>query len=150
MNNPEHLTYSIDKNRLRIGAALGVIVITAGFAPPVTPNLAPNLDEPNDTHGIRRAVRVQAGRGCDITGTLPADVPEVTGSIPARVSRGQTNRVVGGQVCSTHLRRGRRVAGETGRVIPGDVAVALADARAPGYRTRASREGCAGADVRRV
>ena len=32
MNNPEHLTYSIDKNRLRIGAALGVIVITAGFA----------------------------------------------------------------------------------------------------------------------
>ncbi|NDH22606.1 MAG: hypothetical protein EBY49_01330 [Actinobacteria bacterium] len=32
MNNPEHLTYSIDKNKLRIGAALGVIVITAGFA----------------------------------------------------------------------------------------------------------------------
>ena len=32
MNNPEHLTYSIDKNRLRMGAALGVIVITAGFA----------------------------------------------------------------------------------------------------------------------
>ena len=32
MNNPEHLTYSIDKNRLRIGAVLGVIVITAGFA----------------------------------------------------------------------------------------------------------------------
>ena len=32
MNNPEHLNYSIDKNRLRIGAAVGVIVITAGFA----------------------------------------------------------------------------------------------------------------------
>jgi hypothetical protein len=32
MNNSEHLTYSIDKNRLRIGAAIGVIVITAGFA----------------------------------------------------------------------------------------------------------------------
>ena len=32
MNNPEHLTYSIDKNRLRVGAAIGVIVITAGFA----------------------------------------------------------------------------------------------------------------------
>jgi len=32
MNNPEHLTYSIDKNKLRIGAVLGVIVITAGFA----------------------------------------------------------------------------------------------------------------------
>ena len=40
------------------------------LAPPVTPNLAPNLDEPNDTHGIRRAVRVQAGRGCILTGKL--------------------------------------------------------------------------------
>ena len=32
MNTHDQLTYSIDKNRLRMGAALGVIVITAGFA----------------------------------------------------------------------------------------------------------------------
>jgi hypothetical protein len=32
MNNPEHLTYSIDKTRLRMGAAVGVLVIAAGFA----------------------------------------------------------------------------------------------------------------------
>ena len=32
MNDPEYLPYSIDKTRLRMGAAVGVIVITAGFA----------------------------------------------------------------------------------------------------------------------
>jgi hypothetical protein len=32
MNNPENLTYSIDKTRLRMGAAVGVLVIAAGFA----------------------------------------------------------------------------------------------------------------------
>lgn len=32
MNNPEHLTSSIDKNKLRMGAAVGVLVIAAGFA----------------------------------------------------------------------------------------------------------------------
>ncbi len=29
MNNPENLTYSIDKTRLRMGAAVGVLVIAA-------------------------------------------------------------------------------------------------------------------------
>ncbi len=32
MNNPENLTYSVDKTRLRMGAAVGVLVIAAGFA----------------------------------------------------------------------------------------------------------------------
>ena len=32
MNNPENLTYSMDKTRLRMGAAVGVLVIAAGFA----------------------------------------------------------------------------------------------------------------------
>jgi len=32
MNNPKHLTSSIDKTRLRMGAAVGVLVIAAGFA----------------------------------------------------------------------------------------------------------------------
>ena len=32
MNNPENLTSSIDKTRLRMGAAVGVLVIAAGFA----------------------------------------------------------------------------------------------------------------------
>ena len=32
MNKPENLTYSIDKTRLRMGAAVGVLVIAAGFA----------------------------------------------------------------------------------------------------------------------
>jgi hypothetical protein len=32
MKNPENLTYSIDKTRLRMGAAVGVLVIAAGFA----------------------------------------------------------------------------------------------------------------------
>ena len=32
MNNPENLTYSIDKTRLRMGAAVGVLVIAAGLA----------------------------------------------------------------------------------------------------------------------
>ncbi len=32
MNNPENLTYSVDKTRLRMGAAVSVLVIAAGFA----------------------------------------------------------------------------------------------------------------------
>jgi len=31
MNSPDHLPYGIDKNRLRMGAAVGVLVIAAGF-----------------------------------------------------------------------------------------------------------------------
>ena len=32
MHTQDHITYSIDQTRLRIGAAIGVLVITAGFA----------------------------------------------------------------------------------------------------------------------
>jgi len=92
MNSPDHLPYGIDKNRLRMGAAVGVLVIAAGFGlGSIMHTSSSSANEPTSSVSDNNIAGEEASNTGDESNQIPDNASTNVGNEQPTADKGSVN-----------------------------------------------------------